>query len=43
MNGETIIITIKGVKHYFNGDELISPEQEAILFLKWLDKDKREF
>ena len=39
MNSETIVITVKGVKHYFNGDELTSPEQQAILFLKEIDKD----
>ena len=39
MNSETITITIKGVPHYFNGDELTSPEQQAILFLKEIDKD----
>ena len=39
MNSETIVITVKGVKHYFNGDELTSPEQQAILFLKEIDKE----
>ena len=43
MNSETITITIKGVPHYFNGDELTSPEQQAILFLKEIDKEEREF
>ena len=39
MDSETIIITVKGVPHYFNGDELTSPEQEAILFLREIEKD----
>jgi hypothetical protein len=39
MDSETITITIKGVAHYFNGDELTSPEQEAILFLRKIKKD----
>tara|TARA_R100000951_G_scaffold46854_1_gene40125 strand:+ start:135 stop:266 length:132 start_codon:yes stop_codon:yes gene_type:complete len=43
MNSETITITIKGVPHYFNGDELTSPEQQAILFLMELDKEERAF
>jgi len=38
MNSETIIVTVKGVKHYFSGDDLTSPIQEAILFLKDLSK-----
>lgn len=37
MNSETVTITIKGVPHYFNGDELTSPAQQAILFLQKLD------
>ena len=43
MNSETVTVTIKGVKHYFSGDELTSAEQEAIMFLKKQDEDKREF
>ena len=39
MDSETITIIIKGVPHYFNGDELTSPEQEAILFLREIEKD----
>ena len=35
----TITIIVKGVKYFFNGDALTSPEQEAILFLKSIDKD----
>lgn len=27
----------------FKGDELTSPEQQAILFLKEIDKEKEEF
>ena len=37
MGSDTITITIKGVPHYFDGDELTSPEQQAILFLRELD------
>ncbi len=43
MNSETVTITFKGVKHYFSGNELISAEQEAIIFLQKQDKDNREF
>ena len=43
MNEHTVTITIKGVPHYFNGDEITSPMQEAILFLLELDKEGREF
>lgn len=43
MNERTITITVKGVEHYFNGNELISPEREAIEFLQNLAKEKEEF
>jgi len=43
MDSETITVTVKGVPHYFNGDELTSPEQQAILFLKELDQEKESF
>ena len=43
MDSETVVITIKGVKHYFNGDELISPMQEAILFMNELAKKEELF
>ena len=43
MDAETITITVKGVPHYFNGDELTSPAQEAIEFLQKLDEEEREF
>jgi len=43
MDESTITITVKGVEHYFNGDELTSPEQQAMLFLKELDKEKVSF
>jgi len=43
MNENTITITVKGVEHYFNGNELISPEREAIEFLNKLAEDKEEF
>ncbi len=39
MNSQTITVTVKGIKHYFNGDELTSPEQQAIIFLKSINKD----
>ena len=39
MDSETITVTVKGVKYYFNGDELTSPEQQAILFLRQIEKD----
>lgn len=45
MDGDTRMITliIGNVEHEFYGDELISPEQQAILFLLKRDEDKREF
>ena len=43
MDESTVTVTIKGVEHYFNGDDLTSPEQQAILFLKELDKEKADF
>ena len=43
MDSETVTVTIKGVPHYFNGDEITSPSQEAILFLMEIDKKEREF
>lgn len=43
MNENTVTVIIKGVPHYFNGDEVTSAEQEAILFLQLLDSEKREF
>tara|TARA_R100000951_G_scaffold85972_2_gene73682 strand:- start:5570 stop:5701 length:132 start_codon:yes stop_codon:yes gene_type:complete len=43
MNSETITITVKGVPHYFHGDELTSPAQQAILFLQELDYLEAEF
>ena len=39
MNANTVTVTVKGKAHYFNGDELTSPEQQAIEFLKSIDKD----
>ena len=39
MDSEIITVTVKGVKHYFNGDELTSPGQQAILFLRQIEKD----
>lgn len=43
MNEDTVTVTIKGKPHYFNGDEITSPMQEAILFLMELDKEERAF
>ena len=43
MNEHTVTVTIKGVTHYFNGNEITSPAQEAILFLMAIDKEEREF
>jgi hypothetical protein len=39
MDANTITVTVKGVPFYFKGDELTSPEQQAILFLKEIDKE----
>ena len=38
MDSETITVTVKGVPHYFSGDELTSPEQQAVLFLREIEK-----
>ena len=43
MNEDTVTVTIKGIPHYFNGDEITSPSQEAILFLMEIDKEERAF
>ena len=43
MNEDTVTVTIKGVPNYFNGDEITSPSQQAILFLMAIDKEEREF
>tara|TARA_R110002020_G_scaffold467655_1_gene691358 strand:+ start:2060 stop:2191 length:132 start_codon:yes stop_codon:yes gene_type:complete len=43
MSEETIIITVKGVKHYFNGNELISPAREAMCFLEALALEEELF
>jgi len=43
MSSETVTVIIKGVPHYFNGDELTSPAQQAILFLQELDYLEAEF
>lgn len=40
MNSKTVIVTIKGVKHYFNDDALNSAVQLALSFLiKLADKE----
>ena len=38
-----ITITINGTEYTFKGDELTSPEQQAILFLHEQDSIKRNF
>jgi len=43
MDSETVVITIKGVKHYFNGNELISPIREALIFLGSLAENEELF
>lgn len=43
MDSETVTITIKGQPVYFNGDELTSPIEEAIEYLKELSEQEREF
>jgi hypothetical protein len=43
MDSETITVTVKGVPHYFNGDALTSPEQEAIEFLERKIKEEALF
>ena len=37
------VITEDGDIHDFEGDELTSPAQQAILFLQEQDKEEREF
>lgn len=43
MNEDTVTITIKGSPHYFYGNELTTPEQEAIEFLEKKIKDEAVF
>ena len=43
MSEDTVTVTIKGVPHYFNCDEITSPLQQAILFLMEIDKEERAF
>ena len=38
MDESTVTVTVKGIPYYFNGDELTSPEQQAILFLSEIDE-----
>ena len=40
MNSETITVTVKGVPHYFNSDELTSPIQQAIIFLRSIEEEQ---
>ena len=43
MDELTITVTVKGIPYYFHGDDLTSPEQQAIIFLKTKDAEKEEF
>ena len=43
MNESTVTVIIKGVPVYFNGNELTTPEQEAIEFLEKKIKDEALF
>ena len=43
MNVNTVTVTIKGTKYYFDGNDLISAEREAIEFLTELSKSKGVF
>ena len=43
MSEETVTVTIKGVKHFFHGNELISATQEAISFLIKIADEEVEF
>lgn len=43
MSEYTVTVTIKGVPYYFHGDDLTSPEQQAIIFLKNKDEEKELF
>lgn len=43
MNEETVTVTIKGVPVFFSGDELTSPAQQAIEYLKAIDEQERVF
>ena len=36
---ESVTVIIEGTPILFSGDELTSPAQQAILFLRGLDKD----
>lgn len=40
MNSKTITVTIKGVPHYFNTDELTSAGRKAIDFIEEQIKDE---
>ena len=43
MDESTVTVIIKGVPKYFNGNELTTPEQEAIEFLEQKIKDEALF
>lgn len=43
MDELTVTVTIKGKPYYFHGDDLTSPEQQAIIFLKKKDEEKEIF
>ena len=43
MNEQTVTVIIKGQPVYFNGDELTSPVEQAIEYLKELSEQEQEF
>ena len=40
MSEDTVTVTIKGVPHYFNGDEITSAGRKAIDFIEEQIKDE---
>tara|TARA_R110000803_G_scaffold34063_2_gene74530 strand:+ start:739 stop:870 length:132 start_codon:yes stop_codon:yes gene_type:complete len=40
MNKDTVTVTIKGIPHYFSGDELTSAGRKAIDFIEEQIKDE---
>ena len=43
MSNKTISVIIGNIEHVFHGDELTSPEQQAILFLIEVSESNQEF
>lgn len=43
MKKDTVRVIIGNIEHVFHGDELTSPEQQAILFLTEVSKSNQEF